>query len=432
MIRIACLTLALVAATLCSLVPAPAPAQDVMRSILRDYERRQREIIDPNRPVQASPAQPRRTRPPRASPFAMPAPAVVDTPKPVVVPTHFVRVLGDSLAELLADGLRTQFEDRPDVAITTQTRSSSGFVRDDFFDWNAAIETLAASAERLDAVVIMIGANDRQVLRDADGSHDPRSDDWRSAYVARIDAALAALKRKGLKTVWVGLPPMRNARLTDDVTWFNEIYRDRAERAGATYVDIWDGFVDADGVYTATGPDLSGQVTKLRTADGVHFSAAGAQLAAHFVERDLRRILGDAPLPAMPAVATSLAVPLAPSGAEPPREPGSAVSTVGPEAILPEAAPLPEKAEFGPVQPLDAVERSPGAVLLGGGQPTAIASTGPVPALPAAAGDPNVEKVLVRGEPLPPREGRADDFRWPRPVAGTGSIRRREAAAPVP
>src|SRR4051794_40988286 len=58
------------------------------------------------------PAKPRRTKP-RASPFATPAPekAQVEAKEPDVPPSVFVNVIGDSLAEMLADGLSVQFAD---------------------------------------------------------------------------------------------------------------------------------------------------------------------------------------------------------------------------------------------------------------------------------------------------------------------------------
>jgi hypothetical protein len=147
-------------------------------------------------------------------------------------------------------------------------------------------------------------------------------------------------------------------------------------------------------------------VTKLRAGDGVHFSKAGALVAAHYPERELRRAFGDAPIAAAPTVTS----PLAPDIVPPPGETATAPTEPGEE---------PEKPEYGPVMPLETVETSPGGALLGNGVPagpSAMASTAPVaaPAGTSPAADPNAAKVLKRGEPLTPREGRADDFRWQR------------------
>jgi hypothetical protein len=314
----------------------------------------------------------------RASPFSLPRPEKIK-PAPAIPPSLFVHVLGDSLADQLATGLADDLGDRTDIAVTSDAKPDSGLVRTDFYDWNRAVADLLAANAKIDAVVILIGANDRQTLREGDTALDPQSEAWQQAYARRIDAFLAPIKARNIKIFWVGLPPMRSDSLSAGMVNLNSLIRDRVTAAGGAYVDIWDGFVSSDGTYAASGTGLDGQTTRLRLPDGVHFSAEGARLAAHFVEGDLRRALGSAP--AAPVVAS---VPVA--------EP-----TVEGDGTPPAAS---EKPEFGPVLPLDAYETTPGGTLLGGPTP------------PAGSADPSVARVLVQGEPLAPKEGRADDFRW--------------------
>jgi hypothetical protein len=54
--------------------------------------------------------------------------------KPAVPPSYFVAVLGDSLGQMLAQGLAEAFTDRPGVAILRKAKENSGLVRDDFYD----------------------------------------------------------------------------------------------------------------------------------------------------------------------------------------------------------------------------------------------------------------------------------------------------------
>ena len=75
---------------------------------------------------------------------------------------------------------------------------------------------------------------------------------------------IATLKTKGVPIVWVGLPAIRGAKSTSDMSYLDGLYRARAEKAGITYVDIWDGFVDEQGLYTQQGPDFEGQTRRLR------------------------------------------------------------------------------------------------------------------------------------------------------------------------
>jgi hypothetical protein len=61
-------------------------------------------------------------------------------------------------------------------------------------------------------------------------------------------------------------------------------------------VDVWDGFVDEAGKFTPQGPDYRGQIRRLRTSDGVHFTKFGARKLALYVEREIERSLSRTPV----------------------------------------------------------------------------------------------------------------------------------------
>jgi uncharacterized protein len=206
--------------------------------------------------------------------------------------------------------------------------------------------------------------------------HDFHTDEWAALYAKRIDAMIAALKSKGVPVIWVGLPAIRGTKATSDMSYLDELYRGRAERAGIIYVDIWDGFVDEDGDYAVQGPDFEGQIRRLRTADGVHFTKAGAVKIASYVDRELRRV--------MPSSVAPVALP-------------------GPETT-PKSGPVGAKPDIGPVLPLTAKGDDHGGALLGAEDHSKQTTSDPIAA-----------KVLSRGETLAAPSGRADDFAWPRP-----------------
>ena len=186
---------------------------------------------------------------------------------------------------------------------------------------------------------------------------------------------IAALKSKGVPVLWVGLPSVRGARSTSDMSYLDDLYRARAEKAGIIYVDIWDGFVDERGNYAVQGPDFEGQTRRLRTYDGVHFTKYGALKLAHYVEHELSRVLLNRVTPvALPA---------------PEETPGQAGP--GPRPVT------------GPVLPLTAATNTDGKDLVGAGGH-------PAPPPP----DPIATRVLSRGDALAAPSGRADDFAWPR------------------
>ncbi len=243
--------------------------------------------------------------------------------------------------------------------------------------------------------------------RSGGGLYEFRDERWVELYAKKIEELIGVLKSKGVPVLWVGLPAIRGQRGTSDMLYLDALYRDGAGKAGITYVDIWDGFVDEAGRFLQKGPDFEGQIRQLRAADGVFFTKAGARKLAHYVEREVTRLLA--------ARSGPIAVPIDP---------------VTPDANVVPGQPAPRPLA-GPVMPL--VASSVGTDQLLGGPGTRPAS---VDALAA--------RTLVKGEPLAAPAGRADDYAWPRreigreqargdtPVAAATPSNGSAAASPAP
>lgn len=401
-VLMACLALMALAAT-------PAHAQssyvdDRYPHLFAPRDQRPRIITIPQGSRQATPRAARSmesVRPP-ARDRAAAVPTVTDgTGAPAAdapaAPTTFVLVLGDNLAEWLAYGLEHAFEDVPELGVVDKTRLSSGLTRPEFHDWTRAVPETLAQQAKVDFIVMMLGSNDRQAIRLDRESVEPDNERWRDLYAQRVDAVMQALKARGVPVYWVGVPPLRGQRMSSHMSLLNEIYKERAQKNGINYIDVWNGFVDEHGTYTQFGPDFAGQLRRLRTADGVHFTPAGARKLALFLEQDLRRDLLGRITPAVPQL---------------PSDPTSEPSATAPGVPVP-VAPRPLA---GPVLPLHG---NPGI-------PAAAGATSPE--MPAGRGElmgatgarrmsGTAAAVLVRGEAPAPVAGRIDDFSWPRAPA---------------
>jgi hypothetical protein len=210
-----------------------------------------------------------------------------------------------------------------------------------------------------------------------DGVYEFREQRWVELYNRKLDEMIGVLKAKGVPVVWVGLPALRGPKATADTLFLNSLYRDAAGKAGIAYVDVWDGFVDEAGRFLQQGPDFEGQIRRLRTYDGVFFTKAGARKLAHYVEREINRLLA--------ARSAPIALPTEPAT---------------PDADAPPGEPAPRPLA-GPIVPLVASSVGTDQLLGGpGARPVAI--------------DALAARVLVKGEPLSAPAGRADDFAWPR------------------
>lgn len=327
------------------------------------------------------------------------APAAPKSDKPEVQeiePSTHVAVFGDSLAELVGQGLDDAFEEAEDIEIVRRARGDSGLVRSDVQDWPKTIQDYLAGDPKVRYAVVMLGMNDRQAIREGDTAHEPLSDRWKELYRQRVDDVIKVFAERKLPFVWVGVPPMKNEKLSADLISLNEIFRERVQKAGGIYVDIWPGFIDDQNRYAATGPDVDGQVARLRTPDGVHFTRAGARKAAHFADVELKRLMEARGAPAIAAPSTDGT----PAAKE--LDVDRLISASLPALPEPQGLPsLPAKPVAGPVLPLTRPETSPGGALLSG--------------RPRLDGDAYlVDRALREGIAPPPKPGRADDFKWPR------------------
>ena len=359
-------------------------------------------------------------------------------------------VLGDGMADWLAYGLENTYAEQPETGVTRKVKNTSGLIqyqpKGAPADWTAAARGILAN-EKPDVIVVMLGLNDRTTIReppaeksekpadkkndknarkqdnkpgdakskdnagstaakpddkaadselpqdDAENADAPqkstrspngiyefRDNRWVELYSKKIDEMIAVVKSRGVPVVWVGLPAILGQKSTSDMLFLDALYRDAAGRTGITYVDIWVGFVDEAGRFLQKGPDFEGQIRQLRTDDGVYFTKPGARKLAHYAEREISRLLaarsGPIALPTEPATPDSNAIPGQP-------------------------APRPLA---GPIVPLVAATINSDQLLGGPGAPAAV--------------DALAARVMLKGEPLSPPAGRADDFTWPRREVG--------------
>lgn len=392
----------------------PAPQQQAPRQFFWPWEERPQQAqpapmpsARPLRPRYAPPTYADERRPaPRRPRQEAPAIAQPKAAVPKAEPNTRLAVFGDSLASYLSRGLDDVFGDNADVEVADRSRPDSGLVRKDVVDWPKAAEDVLKTTKASYALV-MLGANDRQAIREGDQSFEPLTERWREIYGGRVDALIKVFADRKIPLIWVGAPPMRSETLTKDLATINDIYRERVAKAGGTYVDIWPGFLDERNRYAANGPDVEGQPAKLRTADGVHFTGAGSRKVAHFADVELKRLMGTGTPGGEPPAAAIAATPAGPGlSTDAPKLDDTAaidklITAMLPSLPEPPGIPaLPVKPAAGPVVPLGRVEISPGGTLTTG-RPRDSDAMG------------TVERTLQRGAAPPPQPGRADDFRWP-------------------
>ncbi|MCK9552180.1 DUF459 domain-containing protein [Aquamicrobium sp.] len=280
-----------------SLQSSPAYGQDLqLRPWLRNLfsPRRAERVEEP--PSAVPQKQQPRTQAPAARKNVVRARPAEPAPPPAPVvekasDARVVLVVGDFLASGLADGLTTVFAENPAVRVVDRSNGSSGFVRDDYYNWPGEIGPILET-EKPAVVLVMMGSNDRQQMKVGDGREAPRTEGWTQEYKQRTVNFGKHITEAKLPFLWVGMPSFRPGTMTSDMLALNEIYRDAAETAGGEFVDIWEGFVDENGAFITRGPDINGQPVTLRAEDGINMTRAGKRKVAFYTEKPLLKLLG--------------------------------------------------------------------------------------------------------------------------------------------
>jgi hypothetical protein len=196
-------------------------------------------------------------------------------------------IFGDSMATDLGNALERLYAEDPNLAIINQGVGSSSFVRPDFFDWPKAVNDAIANNE-FDVAIFLIGINDRQKMNLNGESYGSLTPEWTAEYSTRVGNVVKAIRAAGKPVIWVGLPPVEPPKLGKALIQVNDIQRLAAYGGGAEFVDIYERFATEEGTYTARGPDLNGNQVRMRKDDGIHYSAAGADKLAFYVNQVLR------------------------------------------------------------------------------------------------------------------------------------------------
>ncbi|WP_373502341.1 DUF459 domain-containing protein [Aestuariivirga sp.] len=187
--------------------------------------------------------------------------------------TH-VLVLGDAIGGGLGAGLLRLLEANDGYEVTLRFNEESGLARPEVYDWPATLPKILASGS-YDVIVVMLGTNDRQMVRTGNERHAFNSPSWIAAYNAQMDKLLDELAASGAKVYWVELPPMQDPEYDVAMQVIAALQRARVEARGMTYLGIRRDLSAADGSYTDTGPDETGEVKRLRGKDGISFFKAG-------------------------------------------------------------------------------------------------------------------------------------------------------------
>ena len=175
--------------------------------------------------------------------------------------------------------------------------NGTGLTRGDRLYWPREIK-------RIDEVfkpklsVLSIGLNDRQFIVDGVGARTAwGAPNWTDKYRHEVDEFLKAAVASNGIVLLIGLPVVRDNEENADLLEKNGMYRTAIDALGAPnlhYIDPWRLKETGPDTFASYGPDKTGKLVQIRTADGEHFTIAGEDVVAAYLYPKIVAALSEA------------------------------------------------------------------------------------------------------------------------------------------
>lgn len=206
-----------------------------------------------------------------------------------------VAVVGDSLADGLWGALYRSFLGCQTVSVLRVTTVSDGLTKTAPEDWTQRLTDALGDTPAADLVLVQIGANDIQPIRDGNSRAVFRDPSWDTAYGDRAAALTGQLAASAQKLVWLGLPVVGNDDLEPEyrhVTSLQQAAVTAAAQAGskAAFVDIHAPTMFGSDAFTQNA-DINGGLKQLRATDQIHFTELGYDLVLGMVWPEVEAML---------------------------------------------------------------------------------------------------------------------------------------------
>jgi len=165
-----------------------------------------------------------------------------------------------------------------DIQVVRVGKVATGLARPDVFDWPKRAQELVDEHEP-DLVIANFGGNDAQGMMRGKEVLKFGTDAWDEEYANRLRSLIESSQSRGALVAIIGMPIMRSAQSSERVQHVNAITKTTAEKAGATYVSMWEIAADEKGNYREA-IEHDGKRGPMRQSDGWHFTRIGGEYVA--------------------------------------------------------------------------------------------------------------------------------------------------------
>lgn len=196
-----------------------------------------------------------------------------------------VLMIGDSMMRLLGIAMEKELAAAGVSPATSFSSLASGLARMDAFDWFAKVDELMKQHKPA-TVVVTLGANDRQSLKDTTGRVVPFGQpEWAREYGLRIGRIMDELIKGGAtRVVWLLLPDMKEPVQQEYALAVNALFKQEAEvearKDKVVLFDMAPLLTRRPGTFSLYVMAPNGAALTVRDSDGIHLTNVGSKRVA--------------------------------------------------------------------------------------------------------------------------------------------------------
>lgn len=206
----------------------------------------------------------------------------------ILSPQDKVLFAGDSMMQGVAPFIQKWLSQNYGIVSFNLSKQSTGLSYPSFFDWPTTIEKQLAEHQDIRLLLVFLGPNDpwdfpnpenkAQILRF-------KTPEWEQVYRSRVARIVEAAQKHQVKIIWYGIPYMKAKRLNAQMAYLDSVLEDELKNK-ALWIPTKERLSHISGKYSDTAI-IDGKTQRVRSKDGIHFTAIGQKLLADEVQKHI-------------------------------------------------------------------------------------------------------------------------------------------------
>lgn len=193
--------------------------------------------------------------------------------------------VGDSLMQGVAPYVQKELTQTYNIKTINLSRQSTGLTYPKLFNWQNTIKQTLQNNPKIKLMVVFLGPNDPWDMQDPQSRKylSFGSNEWATLYQSRMQDIITTAQQHHVQIMWLTPPNMKKDDLNQKMIFLRQTMQQELQNNHVLSVDTRALLGGVGNTFNEHRMNI-----KMRTADGIHFTAEGQKVIAHEVLNHLK------------------------------------------------------------------------------------------------------------------------------------------------